>query len=155
MNSKILSFLLLLDNIMIFAHSGRTDSKGGHYNTKTGEYHFHHHSNNNFIFILLLILGIGSLFFLYLISRDPNKSTGKKQYSSQNHQLSKQDKQLEEWRKKSAREYNNKSILGCFVYIIAFCTTMISVVVIPDGNGVFVVFLFILFITFYNPHRKK
>lgn len=24
------------------AHSGRTDSQGGHYNRKTGEYHFHH-----------------------------------------------------------------------------------------------------------------
>ena len=25
----------------VFAHSGRTDSKGGHYNRKTGEYHYH------------------------------------------------------------------------------------------------------------------
>lgn len=25
-----------------FAHSGRTDSKGGHYNRSTGEYHYHH-----------------------------------------------------------------------------------------------------------------
>jgi hypothetical protein len=24
------------------AHSGRTDSKGGHYNRSTGEYHYHH-----------------------------------------------------------------------------------------------------------------
>lgn len=24
------------------AHSGRTDSRGGHYNTATGEYHYHH-----------------------------------------------------------------------------------------------------------------
>jgi hypothetical protein len=63
---------------MIFAHSGRTDSKGGHYDTKTGEYHFHHHSNNNFGFILLLILGICSLFFLYLISRNSNEKTSKK-----------------------------------------------------------------------------
>ena len=23
------------------AHSGRTDSRGGHYNRKTGEYHYH------------------------------------------------------------------------------------------------------------------
>ena len=140
---------------MIFAHSGRTDSKGGHYDTKTGEYHFHHHSNNNFGFILLLILGLGSLFFLYLISRNSNEKTSKKQYSYQNHQLSKQDKQLEEWRKKRAREYNNKSILGCFTYIITFTITMISIVAIPDGNGVYVVFLFILFISFYDPHRKK
>ncbi len=25
-----------------FAHSGRTDSKGGHYDRSTGEYHYHH-----------------------------------------------------------------------------------------------------------------
>lgn len=25
-----------------FAHSGRTDSNGGHYNRSTGEYHYHH-----------------------------------------------------------------------------------------------------------------
>jgi len=140
---------------MIFAHSGRTDSKGGHYDTKTGEYHFHHHSNNNFSFILLLIVGIGSLLFLYLISRNSNEKISKKQYSYQKQPLNKQDKQLEEWRRKSAREYNNKSILGCFTYIIAFSITMISIVAIPDGNGVFVVFLFILFISFYDPHRKK
>ena len=26
----------------IYAHSGRTDSSGGHYNRSTGEYHYHH-----------------------------------------------------------------------------------------------------------------
>lgn len=26
----------------VFAHPGRTDSNGGHYNRKTGEYHYHH-----------------------------------------------------------------------------------------------------------------
>ena len=25
-----------------YAHSGRTDSSGGHYNRQTGEYHYHH-----------------------------------------------------------------------------------------------------------------
>jgi hypothetical protein len=25
-----------------FGHSGRTDSQGGHYDRRTGEYHFHH-----------------------------------------------------------------------------------------------------------------
>ena len=28
--------------IVSFAHSGRTDAKGGHYNRSTGEYHYHH-----------------------------------------------------------------------------------------------------------------
>ena len=27
---------------LTFGHSGRTDSQGGHYNRRTGEYHFHH-----------------------------------------------------------------------------------------------------------------
>lgn len=26
---------------IVFAHGGRTDSNGGHYNRKTGEYHYH------------------------------------------------------------------------------------------------------------------
>lgn len=40
-----LFFLILLISfnfsIFIFAHSGRTDSKGGHYDHSTGEYHYH------------------------------------------------------------------------------------------------------------------
>lgn len=27
--------------LVVFAHSGRTDKNGGHYNRKTGEYHYH------------------------------------------------------------------------------------------------------------------
>ena len=26
---------------MAYSHSGRTDSRGGHYNRKTGQYHYH------------------------------------------------------------------------------------------------------------------
>lgn len=29
-------------NIGVFAHSGGTDSKGGHYDRSSGEYHYHH-----------------------------------------------------------------------------------------------------------------
>lgn len=32
---------LLSCAIVLFGHGGRTDSQGGHYNRKTGEYHFH------------------------------------------------------------------------------------------------------------------
>lgn len=32
----------LLLSLPVSAHSGRTDSKGGHYNRDTGEYHYHH-----------------------------------------------------------------------------------------------------------------
>ena len=31
-----------LSIIVVSAHSGRTDSSGGHYNHSTGEYHYHH-----------------------------------------------------------------------------------------------------------------
>tara|TARA_Y100000816_G_C25999514_1_gene522205 strand:- start:686 stop:1006 length:321 start_codon:yes stop_codon:yes gene_type:complete len=35
-------FVLFLSHNLLLAHSGRTDSKGGHFNRKTGEYHWHH-----------------------------------------------------------------------------------------------------------------
>lgn len=48
MKRKILSAVALLIAILCipaavaFAHPGRTDSNGGHYNRETGEYHYHH-----------------------------------------------------------------------------------------------------------------
>ena len=38
----IVVVLLLLTVPLALAHSGRTDSDGGHYDRSTGEYHFHH-----------------------------------------------------------------------------------------------------------------
>ena len=34
--------LLLTCTITIYAHSGNTDERGGHYDQETGKYHFHH-----------------------------------------------------------------------------------------------------------------
>ena len=34
--------VVLLFNIAASAHSGKTDSAGGHYDRQTGEYHYHH-----------------------------------------------------------------------------------------------------------------
>jgi hypothetical protein len=34
--------LLLIPSIAVYAHSGGTDSHGGHYDHSTGEYHYHH-----------------------------------------------------------------------------------------------------------------
>ena len=41
---KIILLLILFISIltMSFAHSGKTDSNGGHYDSSTGEYHYHH-----------------------------------------------------------------------------------------------------------------
>lgn len=38
----ILAIILAAFPAMSLAHSGRTDSNGGHYNRSTGEYHYHH-----------------------------------------------------------------------------------------------------------------
>ena len=41
----VLSLVLALAGALIivaFAHSGKTDANGGHYNHSTGEYHYHH-----------------------------------------------------------------------------------------------------------------
>ena len=34
--------LIFIITIPVFAHSGNTDSSGGHYNHSTGDYHYHH-----------------------------------------------------------------------------------------------------------------
>lgn len=36
-----ISFLICVISTIVFAHSGRTDSNGGHYNRSTGVYHYH------------------------------------------------------------------------------------------------------------------
>lgn len=38
----IVILCILTFTIVVSAHSGRTDSSGGHYNHSTGEYHYHH-----------------------------------------------------------------------------------------------------------------
>ena len=35
-------FIFSLCSFVVFAHSGRTDSNGGHFDSSTGEYHYHH-----------------------------------------------------------------------------------------------------------------
>lgn len=41
-NVFIVALLILLFTITVSAHSGRTDSNGGHYDHSTGGYHYHH-----------------------------------------------------------------------------------------------------------------
>lgn len=38
----LLLVLIVVLPVVGFAHSGGTDANGGHYNRKTGEYHYHH-----------------------------------------------------------------------------------------------------------------
>ena len=37
----IVALVFLFNEGGVFSHSGRTDSSGGHYNRKTGQYHYH------------------------------------------------------------------------------------------------------------------
>lgn len=41
MKKNIVTFILILIFFSAQSHSGRTDSRGGHYNRKTGGYHYH------------------------------------------------------------------------------------------------------------------
>lgn len=41
----LLAFIITVPYSFTEAHSGRTDSNGGHYNRKTGEYHYHNGGN--------------------------------------------------------------------------------------------------------------
>ena len=41
MGVAIVALMFLFDGTGVFPHSGRTDSSGGHYNRKTGGYHYH------------------------------------------------------------------------------------------------------------------
>lgn len=49
--SVVLIVIFAVLPLSSFAHSGNTDSRGGHYNRSTGEYHYHHghsaHSHND------------------------------------------------------------------------------------------------------------
>lgn len=70
----ILSLLIL----SVYAHSGRTDSNGGHYNNSTGDYHYHtgEYAGRDsfggtlwgFYFFIILI---GVLFFVWLFQIQP------------------------------------------------------------------------------------
>lgn len=39
--SLVILVVFLSLPLIVFAHPGRTDKNGGHYNRKTGEYHYH------------------------------------------------------------------------------------------------------------------
>lgn len=41
MKRVIAAFIILMIPTLGYSHPGRTDANGGHYNRKTGVYHFH------------------------------------------------------------------------------------------------------------------
>lgn len=38
----LILLILCIATILVFAHGGKTDANGGHYDRSTGEYHYHH-----------------------------------------------------------------------------------------------------------------
>lgn len=74
---KIITKTLLILPFCLSAHSGGTDSKGGHRNHRTGEYHFHHgmgphqHTKdgvcipkrNRNVIILVALAGVGIWYY--------------------------------------------------------------------------------------------
>lgn len=54
--------ILFITALMSFGHGGRTDKNGGHYNRKTGEYHYHNSgsadSGYNEGVVVMVILGV-------------------------------------------------------------------------------------------------
>ncbi len=70
----VLIIFLLLIGASTFGHSGRTDRNGGHYNRKTGNYHYHNGGDkgNSGMGWVALSGGIGLILFL--------KSAGNKKH---------------------------------------------------------------------------
>jgi hypothetical protein len=76
--AKIMSLLTYTALVFTFsfslssvnAHSGRTDSKGGHYDRINGGYHYHNKGdrplNADYIIEFLLIAGVSFLFFRHI-----------------------------------------------------------------------------------------
>lgn len=151
MKYKIILLILLINKFTFFAHSGNTDSKGGHYNTKTGEYHYHNHDNNNFVLFIILFIGLACFYFLYVISQNPTKTKILSNTNSKISVLTPEQKRFHyeidrQRREREAKQFR-KNTGGCLIKIIAFIVTIICTVSIPDGWGFLVVIIFILFIS--------
>ena len=66
----LITGIFILQTFLLLAHSGRTDSNGGHYNRKTGRYHYHG-VRGNIVGVLVVagIIGIGFLVGGYIERR--------------------------------------------------------------------------------------
>ena len=79
--SLILFYIITCMNT-VYAHSGRTDANGGHFNRKTGSYHYHHgysahqHPNGDcpyeflWLKILIAIVCAWLIFLLYTFIKE-------------------------------------------------------------------------------------
>lgn len=68
---------IMLFSISCFAHSGRTDSNGGHYDTSTGEYHYHNDGTTSYENELIIEDDNSSGWYEYKINRLNNSLESK------------------------------------------------------------------------------
>ncbi len=85
---KLIFITLLLLSVATngFSHSGRTDSRGGHYNRISGGYHYHHgmgpHQHPGGVCpykwggAVVVVVVFGSIIWIYWASKQPEKSGG-------------------------------------------------------------------------------
>jgi hypothetical protein len=66
----IIVILSLVICFSTFGHSGRTDKNGGHYNRKTGEYHYHNRSGSGLFWVII----IGGIIVFLIKSSGRNKN---------------------------------------------------------------------------------
>lgn len=59
MRAFILSllFIITVGTSTTYAHGGRLDKNGGHYNRKTGEYHYHRGHSSGYGWLILVAIG--------------------------------------------------------------------------------------------------
>lgn len=68
-----LLIVLFITSLLSFGHGGRTDKNGGHYNRKTGDYHYHNSgsdSESNEGVVVMVVLGI---MIIWVIGYSVNK----------------------------------------------------------------------------------
>jgi|GEM_PF-3499195 len=141
MKNRLFILFLLLFFTIVGGHSGRTDSKGGHYDTKTGEYHFHHHSNGNFILIgcgILLVL----ILSVYIFSKKIPSQTKTFYISDLQREYNKRERQ------KDLKDFS-KGILKFFLFCLLFIFTMTGILFVRDGWIGMVIFLLFIFSIIY------
>jgi hypothetical protein len=60
----------LLFWLFTFGHSGRTDRNGGHWNHKTGKYHYHNSKKSGGVLFWIVVIGSGVAIVIHLIKDD-------------------------------------------------------------------------------------
>lgn len=74
MKKILLVLCFFICGFNIFGHSGRTDENGGHYNHRTGEYHYHNNGHKGRGGFFWLVFVGGSILFYYYLKSDSKRN---------------------------------------------------------------------------------